>query len=56
MQRSAVAGVLLGPFAVLLVAVAVIDLRRRIIPHRLVYPALGSYVVAVTGADWSGRA
>ncbi|HZD79887.1 MAG TPA: prepilin peptidase [Actinomycetota bacterium] len=46
--------VLLAPFLGLMVALTVIDWRHKIIPNRLVYPAIVLTVVYVTVADLAG--
>jgi leader peptidase (prepilin peptidase) / N-methyltransferase len=52
-HRLAVAA-LIAPFLGLMVALALIDARHRIIPNRIVYPALAVFAVAVLAvALWS---
>ncbi len=46
--------VLMGLFMALMLAVALIDARWRIIPNRLVYPAIASFGVAIVVGDLAG--
>jgi leader peptidase (prepilin peptidase)/N-methyltransferase len=41
------AAILVAPFMGLMLAVGLIDARWRIVPNRIVYPALGLYLVAI---------
>jgi leader peptidase (prepilin peptidase)/N-methyltransferase len=41
------AAILIAPFLGLMLAVGLIDARWRIVPNRIVYPALGIYLVAI---------
>jgi leader peptidase (prepilin peptidase) / N-methyltransferase len=43
-----VVAVLVAPFLGLMLAIAVIDARRRVVPNAIVYPALIAYLVALT--------
>ncbi len=45
---------LAAPFLGLMLAVAVIDARHRIVPNRIVYPALGLFGVAIVAGDLAG--
>ena len=51
---SLVRSLVLAPFLGLMLAVAVIDARSRIVPNRIVYPALVVYGVALLAADLLG--
>jgi leader peptidase (prepilin peptidase) / N-methyltransferase len=48
------AAVLVAPFLGLMLAVALIDARWRIVPNRIVYPALAVYAVAITVGHFTG--
>jgi leader peptidase (prepilin peptidase)/N-methyltransferase len=48
------AAILAAPFLGLMLAIAVIDARHRIVPNRIVYPALIVYAVAVVAGDLAG--
>jgi leader peptidase (prepilin peptidase) / N-methyltransferase len=48
------AAVLVAPFLGLMLAVAVVDARWRIVPNRIVYPALAIYAVAIIAGDLTG--
>ena len=48
------AAILVAPFLGLMLALALIDLRHRVIPNRIVYPALAVYVVAITVGNFTG--
>jgi leader peptidase (prepilin peptidase)/N-methyltransferase len=45
---------LLGPFILLVAEVALIDARTKLIPNRLVYPALGAALAAVLAGTLAG--
>jgi leader peptidase (prepilin peptidase)/N-methyltransferase len=49
--RPLVWAALLLPFVVLMTTIAAIDARTKIIPNRLVYPALAGYAVAIPVID-----
>jgi leader peptidase (prepilin peptidase)/N-methyltransferase len=44
----------MAPFLGLMIALAVIDARWRILPNRIVYPALLVYLVAIAAVDLTG--
>jgi leader peptidase (prepilin peptidase)/N-methyltransferase len=48
------AAVLVAPFLGLMLAVALVDARWRIVPNRIVYPALAVYAVAITVGHLTG--
>jgi leader peptidase (prepilin peptidase)/N-methyltransferase len=48
------AAVLVAPFLGLMLAVALIDARWRIVPNRIVYPALAIFAVAITVGHITG--
>jgi leader peptidase (prepilin peptidase) / N-methyltransferase len=48
------AAVLVAPFLGLMLAVALVDARWRIVPNRIVYPALAVYAVAITVGHFTG--
>jgi leader peptidase (prepilin peptidase)/N-methyltransferase len=48
------AAILVAPFLGLMLAVALIDARWRIVPNRIVYPALGIYLVAIITGHLTG--
>jgi leader peptidase (prepilin peptidase)/N-methyltransferase len=48
------AAVLVAPFLGLMLAVAVVDARWRIVPNRIVYPALAVYAAAITVGHFTG--
>ncbi len=49
------AAILVAPFLGLMLAVGVIDARWRIVPNRLVYPALVLYAVAIVAGHLAGQ-
>lgn len=48
------AAVLVAGFLALMLALALIDARLRVIPNRIVYPALAVYLVALTVGHFTG--
>lgn len=48
------AAILAAPFLGLMLAIAVIDARHRIVPNRIVYPGLIVFAVAVVAGDLAG--
>jgi leader peptidase (prepilin peptidase)/N-methyltransferase len=48
------AAVVVAPFLGLMLAVAVIDARWRIVPNRIVYPALAAFAAAITVGHLTG--
>jgi leader peptidase (prepilin peptidase)/N-methyltransferase len=48
------AAILVAPFLGLMLAVAIIDARWRIVPNRIVYPSLVIYAVAITVGHLTG--
>jgi leader peptidase (prepilin peptidase)/N-methyltransferase len=48
------AALLVAAFLALMLAVAVIDARHRIVPNRLVYPALVAFLVAIAVGHFTG--
>jgi leader peptidase (prepilin peptidase)/N-methyltransferase len=52
--RPVDAAALVAPFLGLMLAVALIDARWRIVPNRIVYPALVLYAVAIAVGDLTG--
>jgi leader peptidase (prepilin peptidase)/N-methyltransferase len=48
------AAILVAPFLGLMLALALIDARHRIIPNRIVYPSLVIYLAAVSGGHLAG--
>jgi leader peptidase (prepilin peptidase)/N-methyltransferase len=48
------AAILVAGFLALMLAVAVIDARHRIVPNRLVYPALVAFLVAIAVGHFTG--
>jgi leader peptidase (prepilin peptidase)/N-methyltransferase len=52
-DELAVAG-LAAPFLALMLALAVIDARRRIVPNRIVYPALIVFLAGILAVDLTG--
>jgi leader peptidase (prepilin peptidase)/N-methyltransferase len=45
---------LAAPFLGIMLAIAVIDARHRVVPNRIVYPSLALFVVAIVVGDLSG--
>lgn len=53
-DQGAYAAVLVAPFLGIMLAVALIDARWRVVPNRIMYPALTIYAVAVVAGDLLG--
>jgi len=45
---------LAGPFLGIMLAIAVIDARHRVVPNRIVYPSLALFAVAIVVGDLAG--
>jgi leader peptidase (prepilin peptidase)/N-methyltransferase len=45
---------LAAPFLGIMLAIAVIDARHRVVPNRIVYPSLGLFAVAIVVGDLAG--
>jgi leader peptidase (prepilin peptidase)/N-methyltransferase len=45
---------LAGPFLGIILAIAVIDARHRVVPNRIVYPSLALFAVAIVVGDLAG--
>jgi len=45
---------LAAPFLGIMLAIAVIDARHRVVPNRIVYPSLGLFAVAIVAGDLAG--
>lgn len=48
------AAAVVAPFLGLMLAVALIDFRHRVIPNRITYPAIGAFAAAIAAGDLAG--
>ena len=49
--KTPVVALVVGPFLALMLGIALIDWRHRIIPNRIIYPALAVYVVGIAAVE-----
>src|ERR671931_2866307 len=53
--RSLFVAALVAAFLAVLLALALIDARHRVLPNRIVYPAVLAFGAAIVAGDWAGR-